>query len=666
MLEIVKDGLTQSKSTKTLYNIAGLTTLQNDTLSFVVDSTKTYYFELTINDDFIYQTSDFTVNNVNPEGIDVYADYSLGKVNLSWTHGFTGDFKYNIYVDTQESFLNPILKNFEPILLDEFSFDDDFSSSLFVKVAIVDSSDVEFVRSNATKISFIPLYQNTKFKISQYEIFNPMYLNDKLISNVHNSSVAGINNDGSLINGSGIIHEAEVNGFSTARQQGFAISDIDGDGFDDMVNYSYNLGDSVLVKVVSLLDGTLLASKNIYGHIMENAPVLVDYDADPEKEIMISVFNGNIGQSSPSGAYVYMLNYENGDLNHVSGFPLYSSHGSYNVHSPSLIDLDGNGTKEIIFDNLRNILVYDASTLDLIIDYDLSYVIQTSLSYCDINGDGNIEIFALTESFGTSGKLFGFNYNGTTLNEIPELSGGYKIFMKSGSFYDLTPPVSFADIDGDCSTDIIVLSASQLYIFNDQYSQRSNFPIDLDPRISINSSSAPSFGDLDGDSVLDILFMDANYRVWCYSGSTGEILEGFPIQIEGMTREQMTALPIMDLDGDNDLEFAIGTGNGVMLVYDYPTTTTRLDTYDKYRADQFNSGLFGNSMLSFPENVITELIGSDINISWDTVVDATSYKIFVSDNPYTGFVLLDETSNTNYIVYDITDDKKFYYIIAIK
>ncbi|MCK5760203.1 MAG: hypothetical protein KAH33_02850, partial [Candidatus Delongbacteria bacterium] len=468
------------------------------------------------------------------------------------------------------------------------------------------------------------------------------------------------------INGNGVIHEAEVNGFSTARQQGFAIGDVNGDGFDDMVNYSYNLGDSVLVKVISLLDGTLLASKNIYGHIQENAPVLVDYDLDQGKEIMISVFNGNIGHTSPIGSYVYMLEFDSGNLSLVSGFPLYSLHSAYNIHSPSLIDLDGSGAKEIIFDNLRNILIYDASTLDLIVDHSLSYGVQTSLSYCDLDGDGNVEIFTITESDGKVGKLYGFNYDGSSLNEIPVISGGISLDMKPYGFYDLNPPVSFADIDDDYSTDIVALTASKLYIYDDQFTPRTNFPVALDSRIAVNNSSAPSFGDLNGDSVLDILFMDANYRVWCYSGSTGEILEGFPIQIEDMTREQMTALSIMDIDGDNDLEFAIGVDSGAMLVYDCPTTTTRLDTYDKYRGDQYNSGLFSNSMLGTPSNITTELVGSDINISWDPVVDATSYKIFVSDEPYTGFIILDETNNTNYVIYDPTDMKKFYYIIAVK
>ena len=435
--------------------------------------------------------------------------------------------------------------------------------------------------------------------------------------------------------------------------------------YNSLVNYSYNLGDSVLVKVIDFQTGSLIASKNIYGFIMENAPVLVDYDADPEKEIMLATFNGNVS-GTPKGAYVYMLNYGSGELSIVPGFPLISPYGTYYVHSPSLLDLDNNGIDEIIVDCYNKIEIYNSSTLANIATHSVSAGVQTSLSYCDYDYDGKVEVFSLSESSGAAGNLYGYEFDGSNLSVIPEISGGLKIDMCTSSFNDLLPPVSFSDFDDDGTIDIVVLGSKKLYVYDNQFNPRVNFPIDLDPRITANNSSAPSFGDLDGDTILDILFMDANYRVWCYSGLTGALLEGFPIQIEGMTRKEMTALPIMDLDGDNDLEFAIGAPNGLMLVYDYPTPTTRLDTYDKYRGDQYNSGLFKNTILGAPTNIITTQNGADLDISWDLVATATSYKIYVSGNPYTGFIELDETSNTNYTVLNITNSKKFYYIVAVK
>ena len=41
--------------------------------------------------------------------------------------------------------------------------------------------------------------------------------------------------------------------------------------------------------------------------------------------------------------------------------------------------------------------------------------------------------------------------------------------------------------------------------------------------------------------------------------------------------------------------------------------------------------------LNRPENINIEIINDQIVISWDLVDDATSYKVYSSDNPYSGF-----------------------------
>ena len=66
-----------------------------------------------------------------------------------------------------------------------------------------------------------------------------------------------------------------------------------------------------------------------------------------------------------------------------------------------------------------------------------------------------------------------------------------------------------------------------------------------------------------------------------------------------------------------------------------------------------------------PQNVTVEIIGTDVNLSWDAVTGANSYKVYSSDDPYTGFVedtsgsFIGETWSTS-----IMDEKKFYYVIA--
>jgi len=648
----------------TLKNIGGYE-IVSDSVSFKTDTAESYRFSIKVNNDKTYFSNEFSLNYDLIEKIKLYADHSSGRVNLEWSHIYNGVKMYNVYSSNTADFAVKEQRNFDKLTLSQFSFDHNSYAPVFVYVAFIDPEGSENFISNIVKIEPIPLYGNTTYKLAPFQLYNPSFIDGKLISNSQNSSIAGLNQDGTLINGSGLIHTAGLNGFSGSGQQGYAVGDIDGDGSNDAVNYSYSTGDSVLVKIVNLTSGTIIAQRKIYGFIMENAPVLVNADEDPQLEILISVFNGNIN-GSPKGSFVYMLDLDGSNLVIADGFPIFSSYSSYNVHSPSLLDLNNDGSKELIFDCGPRIVIYNFSDMTKIIDYALPKTIQTSLSFCDMNQDGNIEIFVLTESYGSYGKLFCYNFNGKTLIERSETTGGLNVDMKAGSFYDLTPPVSFADIDDNGTIEIIVLTASKLYIYNDHFYDFQNYPVTLDKRVTKNNLSAPSIADFDGDGCLDILFMDQNYRVWCYSGISGRSLPGFPIQIFDIKRFEMTAPAVADLDGDSTLEFAVGVNDGVMVVYDYPHQTSGKLIFDKFRGDSYNSGLFQPIAPSVPENIMISFEGSDLKISWSPVLNAASYRIYSSDSPFGDFTYLCETKGTNYLISDKSEKKRFYYITAVK
>ena len=70
--------------------------------------------------------------------------------------------------------------------------------------------------------------------------------------------------------------------------------------------------------------------------------------------------------------------------------------------------------------------------------------------------------------------------------------------------------------------------------------------------------------------------------------------------------------------------------------------------------------------LDAPQNVTIEIIGSDVQISWDEVSGANSYKIYASDDPYGTFtdVSSQGTFSSESWSTNITDSKKFYYVQA--
>ncbi|MBU4487316.1 MAG: S8 family serine peptidase [Candidatus Delongbacteria bacterium] len=64
-----------------------------------------------------------------------------------------------------------------------------------------------------------------------------------------------------------------------------------------------------------------------------------------------------------------------------------------------------------------------------------------------------------------------------------------------------------------------------------------------------------------------------------------------------------------------------------------------------------------------PVNVVTNVAGTDLTVSWDAVGGATNYDVYSSDDPYGTFTYVTNVSTNSYLT-STTEVKLFWYIIA--
>ena len=71
-------------------------------------------------------------------------------------------------------------------------------------------------------------------------------------------------------------------------------------------------------------------------------------------------------------------------------------------------------------------------------------------------------------------------------------------------------------------------------------------------------------------------------------------------------------------------------------------------------------------VLLAPQNVVIEILGGDVQISWDLVTGANSYKIYASDDPEGLFINVSNsgTFTDNRWEAPVTESRKFYYVKA--
>jgi hypothetical protein len=170
-------------------------------------------------------------------------------------------------------------------------------------------------------------------------------------------------------------------------------------------------------------------------------------------------------------------------------------------------------------------------------------------------------VTTLTPGDPSYGWLYAWREDGSRLPGFP-----LKLPMDS----DSSP--ALADLDGDGQVWIVFGDdAGWLHVIDTTGRERTGFPVrSMGPQpgptptphppggniYSIEAS--PAIGDLDGDGQLDIAVGSWDGRMYLWD-SSGELLPGWPVAVEDQI---ISSAALVDLDGDDRLDIVVGSKDG--------------------------------------------------------------------------------------------------------
>jgi hypothetical protein len=332
--------------------------------------------------------------------------------------------------------------------------------------------------------------------------------------------------------------------------------------------------------------------------------------------------------------------------------------GLINNESPTVMDLDGDGTKEVVLSLKNGVNVYQQDGTPFRAGSYTGALVWPSgpAAVGDIDGDGELEIGMISKS-GTSTAYPEFhevrfwNLDGTTCT-------GWPISLVRPNDYvphSLSP--TLVDVDGDGRCEVIFPSVTAnkshpvLCFVRGDGSPMPGWPKTLTSSPGAYIHCTTGVADLDGNGALDLVVADSSGKVHAFSLS-GSYLTGWPRTVAGgshiaqelaltdLDRDGRTdvittfyngvvsvldhggapkpgwpkllgSIPrppaIADLDGDGDLEFAVGTQSGSLEVFHH--TGIAMSGWPK----QVFSRFYSPSLVDLDHDGRIDVVASDGN-----------------------------------------------------
>jgi signal transduction histidine kinase len=225
--------------------------------------------------------------------------------------------------------------------------------------------------------------------------------------------------------------------------------------------------------------------------------------------------------------------------------------------APTLADLDGDGTCEVVFGTWGNevyVLRYDGSNFEGWPNK-TRYIVSSSPAVGDIDGDGDLEIVVSC----TDRKVYSWHHDGTMVKGWPVLTGN-----------GIRSSPALGDLNGDGFLDVVV-NSDKLYAWNHDGSLLKGWPVPLmeyPSKLGGYVDSSPALADIDRDGDLEIVIGSRDGTVWVLHGD-GSHVARWSVSAEAPT---ISSPALGDMNGDGNMEIIIGCFDGRVWICDYQGT----------------------------------------------------------------------------------------------
>lgn len=309
-----------------------------------------------------------------------------------------------------------------------------------------------------------------------------------------------------------------------------------------------------------------------------NAPAFSDLDGDGDKDMFVGVLGGAFNPNLTAADNFYFY-----DRNEGFDYTLASRRFLYGLDVgresiPTFVDLDGDGDQDMVLSNkiepedfdLGRSLYFEnrgsatspAYALVDTLDFEPAY--HYAPAFADLDADGDLDALV-----GTWSKGIAF-YRNEGSASTPDLVAENTSYLKLTRGSNSTP--ALVDIDADGDLDLFIGEASGTINFYTNTGDASNPSFELVSDeyldIDVGRRSAPAFADLDADGDYDMIIGREGFGFWYYRN------DGTP-QAPQFVRDESFTLPVsaisapamIDIDGDQDLDFFSGTDGGGLLFF---------------------------------------------------------------------------------------------------